>query len=200
MFELFLKGCLIGFSIAMPVGPIGLLCIRHSLISGAFAGVIVGLGAATADALYGAMAGFGFTAIAHFFATYSLPIQWVGAAFLCYLGIAIFFSKTKEKFEVENTMGYRLYLTTLFLTLTNPMTILSFAAIYAGLGMGSVDGGLLPPLITTLGVFTGSVIWWLLLSSVAALFNQRINQRAAIWLNRISGTAIFGFGFSLVVI
>lgn len=196
MFELFLKGCLIGFSIAMPVGPIGLLCIRHSLVSGAFAGLIVGLGAASADALYGALAGFGVAAIAPFFAAYGFLIQGMGAVFLCYLGIATFFSKTKEASE-ENVGGSRLYLTTFFLTLTNPMTILSFAAIYAGLGIGSERGNLTLAIATMAGVFAGSAMWWLFLSSSAALFRQKI---PTLWLNRISGMALFGFGFSLILI
>ncbi|MCE5315800.1 MAG: LysE family translocator [Parachlamydia sp.] len=199
MFELFVKGCLIGFSIAMPVGPIGLLCIRHSLISGAFAGVIVGLGAASADALYGALAGFGITAVAHFFAAYGQYVQWLGAAFLCYLGIATFFAGRREAREDSGDIkGYRLYLTTFVLTLTNPMTILSFVAIYAGLGLRGESNGLVLALATTVGVFAGSTIWWLLLSSAAALFRHKISVHTAIWLNRISGMAILGFGLTLM--
>jgi len=199
MFELFVKGCLIGFSIAMPVGPIGLMCIRHSLISGAIAGVIVGLGAASADALYGALAGFGVTAVAHFFAAYGQYVQWLGAAFLCYLGTATFFARSKETLEDSGDIrGYRLYLTTFVLTLTNPLTILSFAAIYAGLGIGGESNGLELALATTTGVFAGSAIWWLLLSCAAALFRHKMGADTAIWLNRISGMAILGFGLTLI--
>lgn len=199
MFELFAKGCLIGFSIAMPVGPIGLLCIRQSLISGALAGVLVGLGAASADAFYGALAGFGVTAVAQIFAAHSKHIEWVGAIFLCYLGITTFFSKTERASDhLHKGSRCRLYLTAFCLTLTNPMTILSFAAIYAGLGIGRENSGMPPAIVMTAGVFVGSVIWWLVLSCTSALFKKHMGQKAALWLNRISGAAILGFGVLFV--
>lgn len=192
MFELFFKGCLIGFSIAMPVGPIGLLCIRHALVSGGYYGLIVGLGAACADSLYGALAGFGVTAVAQLLTNYYPWMQWIGGLFLCYLGITTFLAKKVEASEAGIRVGaVRLFLTTFCLTLTNPMTILSFAGIYAALGIGG--GEIVHALTMTTGVFAGSALWWLFLSTGAALFKEKMEGKSS-WLNKVSGVMIFGFG------
>src|SRR5580698_8251112 len=133
-----IKGLIVGLSIAAPVGPIGLLCIRRSLAEGRVSGLLSGLGAATADALYGAVAGFGLTAVS------SLLIQerfWIGAAgglFLCYLGVRTFLSRPAQQSAGTSRLGLMsAYLSTLALTVTNPMTILSFVAVFAGLGLGA---------------------------------------------------------------
>jgi threonine/homoserine/homoserine lactone efflux protein len=172
------------------------LCIRRTLAQGRAAGLISGLGAATADALYGSVAAFGLTFIAD-----ALIGQqtWLGA-FLCYLGIKTFVAKPAEMAASARTTGLAgAYASTFFLTLTNPMTILSFAAIFAGLGLGSGDGGLLTAGLTVLGVFVGSALWWLTLSSGVSLLAGRFNARAMRWVNRLSGVIIAGFGLLALV-
>jgi threonine/homoserine/homoserine lactone efflux protein len=123
--QLFLKGVLLGFAIAAPVGPIGVLCIRRSLADGQRAGLATGLGAATADALYGCVAAFGLTAISEFLVKQRFWLGLIGGLFLCYLGLRTFFTKTADKApSVKSTGLASAYLSTFFLTITNPMTIL----------------------------------------------------------------------------
>lgn len=202
MFVSLLKGCMIGLSIAMPVGPIGLLCIRNSLARGMAYGLMSGLGAACADTLFGALGGFGVSAIGIFLAKYHLIIELVGAIFLFYLGISTFFEKSKETKDIDSRGGYiRAFISTFFLTLTNPLTVISFAGVYAGLGVGSLSNDLLTPLLITMGVFLGSTLWWLILSAGSSCFKEKINETMRHWLNRISGAIIFGFGlFALAAV
>jgi len=134
----FLRGMIIGFSIAAPVGPIGVLCIRRTLAEGKASGLISGLGAATADAIYGCVAGFGLTFISNLLIHQQMWLRLVGGAFLCYLGFKTFFSKPSEStVTIKSNNLLRAYASTLFLTLTNPMTILSFARLFAVLGIGT---------------------------------------------------------------
>ena len=189
------QGILIGFSIAAPVGPIGILCIRRTLAQGRLAGLISGFGAATADAIYGCIAGFGLTFISQFLVDQQNLLQLVGGIFLLYLGIKTFFAKGSEKVVENKDQGlWGTYLSTFFLTLTNPITILSFVAIFAGLGVVSVSGNYTSALMLVLGVFTGSMLWWMLLSSGATFFQKKINLQGLVWINKISGGIITGFG------
>lgn len=190
-----LKGLVIGFSIAAPVGPIGVLCIKRTLTNGRMSGLVSGLGAATADALYGSIAGFGLTLISAFLLDQQTWIRLVGGAFLCYLGLKTFISKPAEQ-DVRAHGGNLIsaYLSTFVLTLTNPLTILSFAAIFAGLGLGATHGDFASAGILVSGVFLGSAAWWLLLSGGVSLLRQRFDQQVMAWVNRASGVIILGFG------
>jgi threonine/homoserine/homoserine lactone efflux protein len=134
----FLKGLLLGFSIAAPVGPIGLLCIQRTIANGRRSGLVTGLGAATADGLYGAVAAFGLTTISGFLVGQQIWLRLIGGLFLLYLGSRTFLSKSAERAasSIHKNL-FRDYASTVFLTITNPMTILSFAAVFAGLGLAS---------------------------------------------------------------
>ena len=189
-----LKGILIGFSIAAPVGPIGILCIRRSVAEGRRSGLVTGLGAATADAVYGCVAGFGLTAISNFLVGQKFWLGLLGGLFLCYLGVRTFVSQPKEQSaEAPSTGLFSAFVSTFFLTITNPMTILSFVAIFAGLGLGK-SADYFSAIALVAGVFGGSALWWLLLSGGAALFRSKINLEWMRLLNRGSGCIIFGFG------
>ena len=191
----FLKGMIIGFSIAAPVGPIGVLCIRRSLTDGRWIGLATGLGAATADAAYGCVAGFGLTAVSSFLVNHRFWLGLIGGVFLCYLGVRTFQSRPAENAADAPTGcgGLSAYFSTLLLTLTNPMTILSFVAVFGGFGLGtSPDYPAASSLV--LGVFTGSALWWLILSSGAALFRSRVTSAWMRVVNRLSGAVIFTFG------
>lgn len=194
-----IKGCIIGFSIAMPVGPIGLLCIRNSLARGMFYGFVTGLGAACADTLYGALGGFGMSALGLFLTDYHLLLEFLGALFLCYLGVSTFFEKVCDRSVTVKSGGHlKTFFSTFLLTLTNPLTIFSFTGIYAGLGLDALSDDLLAPLIITIGVFLGSIMWWLLLCVVSARLKEKVGNGTRKWLNRISGSIIFGFGFTML--
>jgi threonine/homoserine/homoserine lactone efflux protein len=190
----FLKGVAIGFSIAAPVGPIGLLCIRRSLAEGAVTGLVVGLGAATADAAYGAVAGFGLTAVSVFLVGHRFWLGLLGGLFLCYLGVRTFFSKPADTPAAVQTSNLAAaYASTFVLTLANPATILSFVAVFAGMGL-SAAANIWSAGVLVGGVFCGSALWWLLLSQGVARFRSRVTPAWMIRINQFSGLILFAFG------
>jgi len=199
----FLRGLVIGFSIAAPVGPIGVLCIRRTLADGRLAGLVSGLGAATADAFYGSLAGFGLTLISNFLVSQQRWLRLVGGLFLLYLGIKTFLSAPASNpgqvIKMSSRGLWGAYLSTLLLTLTNPLTILSFAAIFAGLGLVETGGDMLSAGTLVLGVFCGSASWWLLLSGGVSLLRKRVTPAMLRWVNRIAGVVILGFGVVALV-
>jgi threonine/homoserine/homoserine lactone efflux protein len=193
----FLQGLIIGFAIAAPVGPIGILCIHRTLSLGRKYGFLSGLGAATADAFYGTVAAFGLTIVSGFLIQQQVWLRLVGGLFLCYLGIKTILSKTVKDAESVNPGSYlNAYGSIFLLTLTNPLTILSFAAIFAGIGLVNTHGNYFYSIVTVMGVFLGSATWWFILSTVTSLFRGRIKVSGLIWINRISGLVILGFGIA----
>ncbi|MGG6237581.1 LysE/ArgO family amino acid transporter [Nodosilinea sp. AN01ver1] len=190
-----LKGMGLGLAIAAPVGPIGLLCIRRSLTQGQLMGLVTGLGAATADGLYGCIAGFGLTAVADLLVSHALAMRLIGGLFLCYLGIGTLRADpASEATRVSSRGLWGAYASTLVLTLTNPATILSFIAIFAGLGLVGSSQSWAASTALIAGVFLGSALWWLCLSWGVTLFSQRLTPARLKWLNRLAGAAIFSFG------
>lgn len=190
-----LRGLIIGFSIAAPVGPIGVLVIRRTLAEGPLAGLMTGLGAATADACYGSIAAFGLTVVSSLLLGLRLWVQLLGGLFLCYLGVrAILSAPAARPAQVAGGNLAGAYLATFALTLTNPTTILSFIAIFAGLGLGTGSSALDGAVLLVLGVFTGSALWWVLLSGGVNVLRRRLDTGALVWVNRISGLVILGFG------
>ena len=186
---------MIGFSIAAPVGPIGVLCIRRTLAEGWAYGLVSGLGAASADAIYGSIAGFGLAFISNFMVSQQVWLRLVGGIFLCYLGLKTLLAKPAEPASTGNGKGLlAAYASTFFLTLTNPITIISFAAIFAGLGLAVARGNYASAGVLVLGVFMGSAAWWLLLSSGVGILRARFKPDLLRWVNRISGAIIIGFG------
>jgi len=193
--QFFLRGLVIGFSIAAPVGPIGVLCIRRTLTEGMGRGLVSGLGAATADAIYGSIAAFGLTFISNILIQEQFWFRLMGGLFLCYLGAkASWANPRREGLSIENPGLLHAFGSTLFLTLTNPLTILSFAAIFAALGMGGGDSNYLSAGIMVAGVFIGSALWWLILSGGVSLLGRKLSPSMLKWVNRISGAIIMAFG------
>ncbi|MCX6055413.1 MAG: LysE family transporter [Chloroflexi bacterium] len=194
------KGFLIGLSIAAPVGPIGVLCIRRTFAGGRTVGFVSGLGAASADAIYGCVAAFGLTFISNFLIDQQFWLRLIGGLFLCFLGIKTLLGEPSNQPAAVKGRGLFSSLTSTFvLTLTNPMTILSFAAIFSGLGLaGNVQdyrsAGLL-----VLGVFLGSLFWWFLLSAGVSFLREKITVQGLRWVNRLSGMIILGFGVAALI-
>lgn len=217
------RGVAIGFSIAAPVGPIGILCIRRTLADGRVTGFVSGLGAATADAVYGSIAGFGLTALSGALIGGHVWLRLAGGFFLCYLGVRTLRSRSADvpvssggtpdrsasgtessgrRTGAGRSSGSRApagrklagaYATTLLLTLTNPMTIISFAAIFAGLGIAAAsDYGSAALLVA--GVFTGSALWWFILSGIASSVRGRLRAGSLRWVNLAAGVIILSFG------
>ncbi len=193
--QLFLKGLIIGISIAAPVGPIGVLCIRATLAKGAIHGLVAGLGAATADAIYGFTAAFGLTWISNVIVAQQFWFRLIGGGFLGYLGIKTLLAPPSK--DVASGHRYHhigAYGTTFFLTLTNPMTILSFAAIFGGLGMVNPSAHYASASLMVVGVFIGSGLWWCFLSGFTGMFRERFIHKKLSWVNRVSGIIITTFG------
>lgn len=192
-----LKGMLIGFAIAAPVGPIGLLCIQRTLARGRWSGVLSGLGAASADAVYGCIAGFGLASLADSLLAWRTELRLVGGLFLLYLAWRTWRAlPVAEQARVNPTHVGLLgdYLSTLALTLTNPVTILAFLGIFAGLGLAGGSGNFAMASALVLGVFTGSLLWWLLLAGGVGLLHGRLTSTGLCGINRASGLLIAGFG------
>ncbi len=188
-------GIIIGFAIAAPVGPIGVLCIRRTLTAGRTAGLVSGLGAATADACYGCIAGFGLTLVSNLLLSRQTGLQLLGGLFLLYLGLKTWFSPPAEHAAGAGGRGLlNAYTSTFLLTITNPMTIFAFMAIFAGLGLAQTGGNYSTAALVVAGVFTGSALWWLLLSGGVSIFRARITPTQLLWINRIAGAVIAGFG------
>ncbi len=196
----FFKGLLLGFSIAAPVGPIGVLCIRRTLNEGRISGLVSGLGAATADGFYGLVAGFGLTIISDLLIEQKSWLALIGGLYLCYLGIKNFRARPTEiSTETESRGLWSAYLSTFFLTLTNPVTILSFVAIFASLGLVSSASSYISATSLVVGVFLGSGIWWLSLSGGVSLLRERFNSQTLVWTNRIAGVILSIYGILALI-
>jgi threonine/homoserine/homoserine lactone efflux protein len=167
------------------------------LAQGRIYGLVSGLGAATADACYGSIAALGLTLISAFLIDQANWLRLIGGSYLCYLGIKTFRSKPAAQAADVAARGRGLlgaYTSTLFLTLTNPLTILSFAAIFAGLGAGAASGNIWSALLMVAGVFLGSCAWWMILVALTSLFRSRLSTVGLTWVNRMSGGIILMFG------
>lgn len=196
--HLLLKGLVLGFSVAAPVGPIGVLCIRRTLASGRACGLASGLGAATADALYGLVAGLGLAFVADFLVGGQIWLRLVGGLFLLYLGAKTFIAAPPDAAANTRANARDLasaYASTFALTVTNPLTILSFGVMFAGLGLAGRGGdGYAPALLLVAGVFLGSAAWWLTLSLAVGALRSKFDARRMRWVNRAAGLIIIAFG------
>lgn len=199
--SLFLKGFIIGFSIAMPVGPIGLLCMRNTLALGFLGGALSGLGAACADFLFGGLAGLGIASVNIFLENNSLLVHSIGALFLGGIGIQIYRKSNsiylKQKKEVPLKGLLFAFFSTFFLTLINPLTILSYAAIYAAVATDIVQIPGLPSCLTVaFGVFLGSALWWLILSCITSCIHRKLEHKHLVRINQISGVFLILLGIA----
>ncbi len=195
-YTFFLKGLILGFVIAAPVGPIGILCARRTLTHGRRAGFFSGMGAATADALYGFIAAFGLTFISDFLVGHQILLRLAGGFLLLIIGVRTIVAKPEQRRAIpRSALRYAgMYTSTFMLTLTNPMTIFSFAAVFAGFGLAGARGSLATSGTIIAGVFLGSALWWLFLVGIFSLFKRRFKDHELQWVNRIAGMIIAGSG------
>jgi threonine/homoserine/homoserine lactone efflux protein len=192
------RGFVLGLTIAAAVGPISLLTIRRTLAHGRVYGLASGLGVALADGTYAAIAAFGLTAITSVLVDGRVVLGLVGGAILIVLGVRTILSRPSEAATIAERPGLVAAFGSIFAqTMTNPMTILSFGGLFAGLGLtgtGGADAALL-----VLGVFLGSSAWWVILTFVVARLRSRVTIPVLTWVNRISGTAVLLFGVAAIV-
>jgi threonine/homoserine/homoserine lactone efflux protein len=196
---LFLKGLIIGFAMAVPIGPIGVMCIRKTLAEGHTRGLVVGLGAATADSLYSGLAAFGLTFVSEAIAGQQFWLRLVGGGALLFLGVKTFLARRADpQVRVHGSGLLGSYASAFLLALTNPVTIVAFVAVLAAVGLGqrlSIPSALL----LVLGVFGGSCLWFVGLGYVATIFRNRLDSGGLQWVNRISGALIMISGIAAVV-
>jgi threonine/homoserine/homoserine lactone efflux protein len=193
--ELFLKGLLIGFAIAAPVGPIAMLVIQRTLQYGGLSGLLTGFGAATADGMYGAVAAFGLTLISESLTEHQFWLRLIGGGFLLYLGAKIFLAGPAEQAATKKHKGLIYdYFSTVFLTLTSPVTIIGFIALFAGLGIGGKNYDMMSAALISVGLGAGSALWWVCLSGSISFFRAKLPPRFLEALNKVSGLIITGFG------
>ena len=193
--SLFVKGLIVGFCLAAPVGPIAVLCIQRTMAHGRPAGLVSGLGAALADAVYGLAAAFGVTFVSQFLFRHELLLQRAGGLLLCLLGLRLLLSpQPKKPGESDNRDLKGDFLSTFALTLTNPMTFVAFTAVFATLQVGAVRGRPLVTFELVLGVFLGSALWWLLVVLGIYAVRHRFTFRALTWINRAAGIFVIGVG------
>jgi threonine/homoserine/homoserine lactone efflux protein len=193
-----LKGIGVGIVIALPVGPVGVLCVRRTLFEGPTYGFVSGLGAATADTIFGIIAGFGLTIVRDFMLRYQDWFAAAGGLFLLFVGArALLQARDIEPEPVEGDAHFAAFVSTFALTITNPLTILAFAGIFAKVGV-SGGGGFLDIGMLVAGVFLGSLLWWLALSFGIAGFRRVIGTVRLVWLNRISGAILALSGLGLL--
>jgi threonine/homoserine/homoserine lactone efflux protein len=199
--ELLIGGMIVGLMIAMPVGPVNILCIHRTLEGGWKSGVISGLGAAAADMLYGGVAGFSITLVVQFLVREQFWIRFFGGILLVIIGISYFFKRPVplNAQTQDRANAYSDLRSTFLLTLTNPTTVLSFLAILAALGMGDQRQWWLTVFLVG-GIFCGSMVWWIVLGSIVNLFRNRFNDRILLLMNRLAGLLIGGFGIAAIVL
>ena len=210
----FIKGLGVGLAIAVPLGPVGLLCLQRSLEHGRAVGFTSGLGAAAADTFYGAVAAFGLTWISDFLLDHEFWLGMVGGLVLVVLALKAFWASPADPrggyANGNHAVGLNYlsaFLSTFAITITSPVTIVAFATVFTALGLvgaagkghGSNPGGMIPALLLVAGVFTGSTLWWLSLSILAGLFRKLLNLRFLIWANRLMGAGLLALALALIV-
>jgi threonine/homoserine/homoserine lactone efflux protein len=195
LFNDFLKGLVIGVSIAAPVGPIGVLCIRTTLTQGVTAGFVTGLGAAAADAIYAALGAFGIGAVTLLINSAGQPLRIIGIIVLLWIAWSTWRQKTSNETSLQAAPSlWPAFIGTCGLTLTNPMTILSFAAIFAGAGLtGGGENAVGQAAMLVAGTFAGSMAWWLVLSGSVAALRSKVGPRTLGAINKVSALVLLGF-------
>lgn len=187
-----IQGAIYGLLVAAPVGPIGILCIKRSIVQGRTYGIVSGLGAASADLIYGIIGALGISGLAAFLSGYKAWIQLAGACILLIIG----FNMYRASAAVANddrprpASLLRSYLSAFLMTLSNPMTIMLFIGIISSAGLVAEHGHPVRIIALLAGIFLGSALWWVLLCTLSGSFSKRLRPGGMRWVNRISGIAI----------
>lgn len=196
----FVKGLIVGLTIAAPVGPVGILCLKRTLNYGRMAGLASGLGAAVADTFYGLIAAFGLTFLYDTLFCCQHWLTFIGGIFLLGLGINVYVRKAtpiKSNPKIYNLLGY--FTSTFFLTLTNPVTILAFIGIFSVLGLAGGGLSYANAFLLLIGVFIGSMTWWVIIGEGTSTFRHKMTDKILIYINHTAGTLLIFFGLAVLV-
>ncbi|WP_371373558.1 LysE family translocator [Sporomusa aerivorans] len=196
-YVLLVKCILSGFFLAAPIGPVNLICIRNTLTYGYITGLTVGLGAALADTLYGYAVAAGLSFITDFISRYHLAFRWGGGIFIIYLGLRTLCSAPQDLGPEQKPPNlYKLFAGIFFLTLTNPITIFAFIAVFSSLGIAVLITDFFTTCLAAIGVFTGSALWWLTLTGIVHLFYNKVTPVTLSRINKIAGIIIILLGIT----
>ncbi len=198
----FFKAFLIGISVTAPLGPIGIICMQKTLSRGIVGGLITGLGAALADTFFAIVAGFGVGFVANFVEKQQFILRFAGGVILIILGAKIYYTNTIKQFrrqKIHKGGAVGDFLSVFFLTLSNPLTIIFFGAVFAGLGLVSSQGSWTSTIMLVLGVFTGALTWWVLIILLVSFFRHKIRLRSLWWINKIAGSIIAIVGIASLI-
>jgi threonine/homoserine/homoserine lactone efflux protein len=201
--SIFVKGLIIGFALAAPVGPIAALCVQRTMNRGRLAGFLSGFGSAAADAVYGTAAAFGASFISESLVEHGSWMQKLGGAILVVLGIRLFLTRPKEKVTAPATRGLGLagsFLSTFLLTLTNPMTFLAFGAIFATMGLGATKGHSILTVDLVAGVTAGAALWWSMLVLAVYALRRHFTYEKLVWVNRAAGLFVVAVGLLYIFV
>ncbi len=200
-YDVLVHGFIIGFSIAMPIGPMALMCIEKTLSRSWLVGLLSGVSIALADATYGLVATLGLTTISRFLLSYEFPLKLFGGIFIIYLGYTFFKDKTeKEAKELESKSEIFDLVKIYLLTLSSPTTILAFATIFLGVGISTEKPDFWSGAIVVLGVFLGSVVWWLILTTITASFKSKLLPKHITLTTRLGGIFLILFGIKVLMV
>jgi len=198
---LILKGIIVGVSVSAPLGPLGILCIQRTINKGFLSGFVSGLGAAVADILYASVAGFGISIIADFLKLHEDVIRGLGGIIVLIVGIMIFRSNPVKQIRQQKTQKRSYvsdFISSIFITITNPLTIVFFGAVFAGFGLDQATT-MNPILLTLAGIFAGALLWWMSLSIAVNIFRSKIRLRNLYWINKITGVLVAIFGILVFI-
>lgn len=194
--SLFGTGIIIGFAIAAPVGPVGVLCAQRTIARGPLAGLVSGLGAAVADSIFGMFAAFGLSIVAQWIIVHQMWVRGVGGIFLLVLGVRLLLHKhlRSEMKPAQSGNGFGYFASTFILTITNPITIISFAGIFAAFGVIERITTLAEGWILVSGVFVGSCLWWVMIAIAAGLFRRALSLDGLRYVDLVSAAIMLAFG------
>jgi threonine/homoserine/homoserine lactone efflux protein len=194
-----LKGALVGIVIAVPVGPVGVLCVRRTIMHGRLAGFLSGLGAATADAVFGIIAAGGLTVVSDWLLDYQNWLRFLGGGYLIFIGISALRASPDERDTEREPEGLLAdFASTFALTITNPITILAFLAIFASIGLTGEQATISTAGILVAGVWGGSLLWWAGLAFGTGLMRMSLDRKHLVWINRGSGSILVLSGVALL--
>jgi threonine/homoserine/homoserine lactone efflux protein len=201
-----IEGAVIGFMIAIPVGPAAALCIRRSITVGAMAGYMSGIGAALGDSVFGAVAAFGLSFVEKFVADNEGLLRGLGGAILMVMGWLTMRQRPRAvgdpvAADREHQVATHVHFLTssFFITVFNPLTVMAFGAAFAGRNLAGVGSSLPDAALLVASVFVGALAWWFILCVTAVSLRHRFSSIGLTWLNRTSGGIILGFGVVALV-
>jgi threonine/homoserine/homoserine lactone efflux protein len=201
-FSLLWEGFIIGIAVSVPLGPLGMLCIKRTVNKNWKSGFSSGLGIAASDAIYAIIAGFSLTIIINFISSYEIYFKILGTSMMVFLGLYIFMSnpaKEIQKFKQKGTSYLQDFLTAFLLTITNPLSVFVFIAIFTSYSVVLQLSQLFEALLIIGGIFVGGASWWFILTGLAYLFKHKLTINTLWWANKIIGLSVMLIAFVLFI-